>query len=203
MTEFEYANGQLVSQAKVTRDSDGNKVYSDRIWFYYDADGTRLAMEYNGEKYYYFYDATGNVQGLFDSSGTAVANYYYTAYGEPLLIESGFGFDRDVSADPTHIANINPFRYKGYYYDTETGFYYMFSRYYDPVVSRWISQEPNVYNGEFDEGAGLLAYNVYTYCANNPVNNFDPTGEFVLSTSVLIGIVIGALIGSAAGGAYG
>ena len=196
MTEFEYANGQLVSQAKVTRDSDGNKVYSDRIWFYYDADGTRLAMEYNGEKYYYFYDATGNVQGLFDSSGTAVANYYYTAYGEPLLIESGFGFDRDVSADPTHIANINPFRYKGYYYDTETGFYYMFSRYYDPVVSRWISQEPNVYNGEFDEGSEILGYNVYAYCFNNPINNFDPDGE---AAANIVGGVIGGVVGAALG----
>ena len=97
----------------------------------------------------------------------------------------------------------NPFRYRGYYYDSITGFYYVSSRYYDPEVGRWISPEPNVYEGEFDENAGLIGYNVYAYCANNPVNNLDPTGEFVISTAVLIGIGVGALIGGVAGGAYG
>ena len=141
-------DGKLVSQ------TDGTNVW----WFYYDADGTRLAMEYNGEKYYYFYDATGNVQGLFDSSGTAVANYYYTAYGEPLLIESGFGFDRDVSADPTHIANINPFRYKSYYYDSESEFYYLNTRYYDPTVCRFLSMDSYASTGQ-----RVIGHNMYVY----------------------------------------
>ena len=88
-------------------------------------------------------------------------------------------------------------------YDAETGLYYVSSRYYDPETGRWISPEPNVYNGEFDEGAGLIGYNVYAYCANNPVNNIDPTGEFVISTAVLIGIGIGALIGGIVGGVFG
>lgn len=101
------------------------------------------------------------------------------------------------------MAQTNPLRYRSYYYDSETGLYYVSSRYYDPEIGRWISPEPNVYNGEFDEGAGLIGYNVYAYCANNPVNNLDPTGEFVISAAVLIGIGIGALIGGVAGGAYG
>ena len=140
-------------------------------------------MEYNGEKYYYFYDATGNVQGLFDSSGTAVANYYYTAYGEPLLIESGFGLDRDVSADPTHIANINPFRYKSYYYDTETGFYYLNTRYYDPTVCRFLSMDSYASTGQ-----GVIGHNMYAYCGNNPVSRVDDKGEF---WNVIIGAAIG------------
>ena len=74
-------------------------------------------------------------------------------------------------------------------------------RYYDPEVGRWISPEPNVHEGEFDENAGLIGYNVYADCANNPVNNLDPTGEFLISTAVLIGIGIGALTGGVAGGA--
>ena len=85
----------------------------------------------------------------------------------------------------------------------EPWYYYVSSCYYDPEVGRWISPEPNVHEGEFDENAGLIGYNVYADCANNPVNNLDPTGEFLISTAILIGIGIGALIGGVAGGAYG
>lgn len=61
--------------------------------------------------------------------------------------------------------------------------------YYDPEIGRWLSPEPNVDFGEFDEGAGLLAYNVYTYCANNPVIYYDPTGESI--TLTIFGITLG------------
>ena len=93
------------------------------------------------------------------------------------------------------MAQTNPLRYRSYYYDSETGYYHHKSRYYSPEVGRWISPEPNVDYGEFDEGSEILGYNVYAYCFNNPVNNFDPK-----ATAVLIGIGIGALIG---GGAVG
>jgi len=93
------------------------------------------------------------------------------------------------------LAQTNPLRYRSYYYDSETGYYYLKSRYYSPEDGRWISPEHNVDYGEFDEGSESLGYNVYAYCFNNPVNNFDPK-----ATAVLIGIGIGALIG---GGAVG
>ena len=96
----------------------------------------------------------------------------------------------------------NPFRYRGYYYDQESGLYYLQNRYYDPVVGRFISPEPNVYAGGFDSGAGLSRYNVYAYCVNNPVNFSDPTGEFIL-TALLVGVVTGAVIGGAVGGTVG
>jgi hypothetical protein len=69
------------------------------------------------------------------------------------------------------------------------------SRYYDAEVGRWISPEPNVYTGAFDSGSGLIGYNVYSYCANNPIDFSDPTGEFILTA--LIGAVIGVGITAA------
>lgn len=91
-------------------------------------------------------------------------------------------------------------RYRGYVYDTETEFYYVISRYYNPETSRWISPEPNVDYGAFDEGAGLLGYNVYAYCANNPVIFKDETGEAI---SLVACVIIGAIAGGVIGGSIG
>ena len=88
------------------------------------------------------------------------------------------------------LAVNNPFRYRGYYYDVESGFYYLNSRYYDPQTGRFINAEPNVDYGKFDEGAGLNGYNVFAYCANNPVMFKDDSGEFVISISIGIGSLL-------------
>ena len=93
----------------------------------------------------------------------------------------------------------NPFRYRGYYYDEETGLYYVSSRYYDPEIGCWVSPEPNMYVGVFDSGCGLMGYNVYAYCANNPVNFSDPTGEFIFA-ALIVGAVGGAVVGGFIGG---
>ena len=92
-----------------------------------------------------------------------------------------------------------------YYQDTETGFYYLQSRYYDPAIGRWINPEPSIYMGGFDSGAGFTGCNVYAYCANNPVKYFDPTGEFIVSTlliCVAAGVIIGGTVGGISGNAY-
>ena len=90
----------------------------------------------------------------------------------------------------TELAFNNPFRYRGYYYDVESGLYYLNSRYYDPQTGRFINAEPNVDYGKFDEGAGLNGYNVFAYCANNPVMFKDDSGEFVISISIGIGSLL-------------
>ena len=79
------------------------------------------------------------------------------------------------------LAEINPLRYRGYYYDTETGFYYLQSRYYDPVVSRFINADSFTSTGD-----GLLGYNMFAYCGNNPVCYSDPTGHFALVDDLLV-----------------
>ena len=165
--------------------------------FIYDESGRPFALNYSANgtdftTYYYVLNLQGDVVKLVTASGAAVATYTYDAWGNHLSISGS-------------MAAINPLRYRGYYYDFETGLYYVSSRYYDPEIGRWISPEPNVYNGEFDEGAGLIGYNVYAYCANNPVNYYDPTGEFVISTlliCVAAGAIIGGTIGGIAGNAY-
>ena len=135
---------------------------------------------------------------LNDTNGV-VARYRYDAWGKLISMTDASG----AALGENTIGARNPLRYRGYIYDSETGFYYLQSRYYDPVVHRFISPEPNVYDGEFDDGSEFLRYNVYVYCVNNSVNNFDPTGEFFISTTVLIGIGIGALVGGIIGGTYG
>ena len=99
-----------------------------------------------------------------------VAVYSYNAWGEILSVTDSSG---NEITDESHIANINPIRYRGYYYDTETGFYYCGSRYYNPVFCRWINAD-----GYASTGQGLLGCNMYAYCGNNPVNYIDSDGEF-------------------------
>ena len=92
------------------------------------------------------------------------------------------------NTNSSFIGNINPFRYRGYYYDTETGFYYLQTRYYDPEIMRFINAD----NYELvSQLAGSKELNMYAYCNNNPVMYTDETGEGIL-TALLIGFVVGA-----------
>ena len=120
---------------------------------------------------------------LVNASGTRVAAYTYDPYGKVL------------TATGT-MASVNPLRYRGYYYDTETGFYYVSSRYYDPEIGRWINADiPETLTADFENFA---QYNLFAYCFNNPVNMSDETGTWPSwATKLAIGvgaIVIGAAV---------
>ena len=90
--------------------------------------------------------------------------------------------DGNAITSKTHVANLNPFRYRGYYQDTETGLYYLMSRYYDPITHRFVNAD-----GYFQSGGSLLDTNMNAYCRNNPVNYVDLTGNFVFSISDSVG----------------
>ena len=110
----------------------------------------------------------GDVIKLIEADGTVVAEYTYNARGEILSITDA---DGNAITSATHIANINPLRYRGYYYDTETGFYYLQSRYYDPAMHRFINADSLASTGQ-----GIVGTNMFAYCLNNPLIYIDVYG---------------------------
>ncbi|MEE0062945.1 MAG: RHS repeat-associated core domain-containing protein, partial [Oscillospiraceae bacterium] len=122
---------------KVMRQQWGNK----SLEFIYDDGNQPFAMIYNDGStstlYYYVLNAQGDVIALLNENGTLAASYNYGAWGN----YSVHGADGKKTTDPTFIGHINPLRYRGYYYDAETGFYYLQSRYYDPAICRFINAD--------------------------------------------------------------
>ena len=160
-----YLNGTAIIMQKA-----GDNV----IWYTYDENGLKTGFTYNGTAYYYVYNLQGDVIALLNSAGETVARYDYDPWGKILAITDGNGVD--VSSNSAHIANVNPTRYRGYYYDTETGLYYVSSRYYDPEVGRFIS--PDTTDVLTATPVGLTDKNLYAYCDNNPVVRVDHGGQF-------------------------
>ncbi len=145
---------------KIIRQKTGNT----EIFFEYDATGNVATMIYGGKTYYYVRNMLGEILGLADQSGNLVVTYTYDPWGKILNV---------TDTTSNNIGTLNPFRYKGYYYDTESGFYYLNSRYYDPELCKFLSAD-----GYISTGQGILGTNMVAYCGNNPVNRVDPTGMF-------------------------
>ena len=168
-------SGKVMRQQWETRNSD-DTVYQamQSLEFVYDDGNQPFAMIYKHgqttELYYYVLNAQGDVSAILDSSGKLAASYDYDAWGNCTVYDSS----AKVLTDPTSIANLNPLRYRGYYYDAETGFYYLQSRYYDPAICRFINADTFATT----DANGLLSANMFAYCENNPIGNSDPDGYF-------------------------
>ncbi len=134
-----------------------------------DIDGL-VGFKYNEDLYYYVKNNQDDIIGILDNNYNTIAKYSYDSWGNIISITDVNG--TDVSSNNEHIANINPFRYRSYYYDKETKLYYLNSRYYNPMWGRFINAD-NVICSNQD----ILSYNLYAYCSNNPVNLTDPSGE--------------------------
>ena len=159
--DFEYS-----SDGKLLKSSDG-------LEFIYDLQGLAGVVDNSDstiKTYFYRKDAQGNIVALLDENGAVVVKYVYNAWGEHKVLNP----DGTENTSASFIGNVNPFRYRGYYYDTSLKLYYLVTRYYDPVVGRFISQDALDY-ADPDTINGL---NLYAYCANNPVMNVDPTGKW-------------------------
>ena len=155
---------------KVMRQAWGD---NNALEFVYDDSSQPFAVIYKhgsaAELYYYLVNAQGDVAAILDSSGTMVASYNYDAWGSCTVYNSS-----DAA-----IGDLNPLRYRGYYYDAETGFYYLQSRYYDPAICRFINAD-----GLFTDG--FVGSNLFAYCVNDPVNTVDPTGNFAITATVAL-----------------
>ena len=160
---------------KVMRQTWGNK----SLEFVYDDGSQPFAMIYKHgsetELYYCLVNAQGDVSAILDSGGKIAASYDYDAWGNCTVYDSS-----DAA-----IGDLNPLRYRGYYYDAETGFYYLQSRYYDPAICRFINADTFATT----DANGFLSANMFAYCENNPIMRVDADGEI---WNVIAGAVIGA-----------
>ena len=150
-----------------------------------------IGFRFNENVYYYVKDIHGDIIQIIDSDCNIIAKYVYNSWGKVISITDGN--DNDISNNLNHIANINPYRYRSYYYDSETKLYYLNDRYYNPEWGRFINSDS--YAGEI--GGNILSHNVYSYGLNNPITNIDYNGKFAIAISpifVAAGIfIIGAL----------
>ncbi len=180
----------------------------------YDNEDSVCGIEYNGTAYYFLKNLQGDIIAITDHNGDTVARYAYDAWGKCTVTQ-------DVTA--CGIATINPFRYRGYYYDVDSGFYYLQSRYYDPETGRFL-------NGDVPQFSMInelvLSHNLFSYCYNSPIVNSDTigyiahnvvgavVGVFMSLGTYFLGILMGfdtfswwsllwAVVGGAASGAFG
>ena len=142
---------------------------SSALWYFYDADGNPSGIRYkdhNGtvNDYYFVCNWRGDVIQIYNASGVLVATYDYDAWGRVS--------ENSTDKDTQNIAEINPIRYRGYYYDSETGLYYVNSRYYDPAVKRFLNAD-----GLISTGIEDVCKNMFAYCKNDPVNMADSSGN--------------------------
>ncbi len=135
----------------------------------YDNEDSVCGIEYNGTPYFFVKNLQGDVIAITNSSGDVVARYTYDAWGACTITQD----------NPHTIARLNPFRYRGYYYDGEIGMYYLQSRHYDPQVGRFINADDVIYIAMVKE---FYSSNVFVYCKNNSVCHSDPSGYWYYTT---------------------
>ena len=165
-----------------TYDSDGRLIkQSDGLEFVYDNKEV-TGIIYNEKQYFYRRDIQGNIIAILDERGAVVVRYIYDAWGNHAVVDANGNDIEDMS----HIGNVNPFRYRGYYYDAETGLYYLQTRYYDPETGRFISQD----SIEYAAPEAVNGLNLYAYCLNNPVMMTDETGTMPEWLKWVLGILI-------------
>ena len=165
-------SGNRISKGDITftNDRDGKAIsQSNGISFIFDHSEEIIGIKNGDVPYYFRKNLQGDVICLLDNTGNVVVRYYYDAWGNHKVFDASGA----EIVDTAHIGYLNPIRYRSYYYDSELGFYYLKTRYYDPSVGRFITPDYVDYV-DLDVVNGL---NLYAYCNNNPVMHSDPSGN--------------------------
>ena len=136
----------------------------------YDNEDSVCGVIYNGEPFYFFKNLQGDIIAIADKNAQVVAKYSYDAWGVCTV---------EQDASTVGIARVNPFRYRGYYFDAEIGMYYLQSRYYDPAVGRFVNADEA---GFLSTSNTIVNHNIFSYCENNPINDLDLSGSISLKS---------------------
>ena len=164
-----------------------SEAWLDRLLIYlYDESGSPIGMQYRTSSYaadvfdtfYFEKNLQGDIIAIYTESGRKILEYTYDAWGNHSVTWTYLTME-------TLPAGTNPFRYRGYYYDTDTQLYYLQSRYYNPATGRFINAD-----GCVNANGDLIGFNMYAYCNNNPVMYTDESGYIAVSVLVAL-IVIG------------
>ena len=165
-TKYYYNGSTLSGLVRTTTGNTGTT--KTTVQFVYDAEGKPFLLRLNGKTdYFYLYNGLGDVVGLVDSSNKVVVRYQYNSWGKVTSSEDTSGVS---------LATLNPFCYRKYVYDPETGLYCLGSRYYDPEVGRFVNADDT--DVIFAKPQELYHKNLYVYCYNNPVVRRDIQGYF-------------------------
>ena len=190
---------------------NGTKILAQKdsinhMTFFYGSDGVigfHLKNNVVDEDFFYKKNVQNDIIGIYNSAGTQICEYSYDAWGNEICrylsnlgtyveIEENYVYN-DISNINRFVAFKNPFRYRSYYFDFETGMYYLNSRYYDPQLGRFINADD--ISALDVTKVTINGLNLYAYCLNNPVNEVDESGYFLLwlfITSVIVGALVSA-----------
>ena len=138
------------------------KKSGSNLHFFYDAQGRPAVVDLGGVKYGYVHNLQGDIVAIIDGSGNRVVEYTYDAWGYPI--------DKTGTLAAT-LGTLNPFRYRGYIFDEETGLYYLRSRYYNPTWGRFVNADTI-----FGKNGNVLSHNIFSYCTNSPIKFSDASG---------------------------
>ena len=194
--EFKYDHNGLRTQKKVT---SGETVQtteytlhgklithltrgSDTMYFFYDAQSRPAMVEFNGTLYGYVHNLQGDIVGIIDNAGNLVVEYVYDAWGKPVVV-------RTLTTAYEALAELNPFRYRGYVYDGETGLYYLTWRYYSLKIMRFLSID-SIFESVTQTPT---PHNIYVYTRNNAVSTVDIAGNrtYAITFTVTGGLFVG------------
>lgn len=149
------------------------KTGNDVLYYIHNNMNQLIGFKYNDDLYYYIKNIQNDIIGILDSNYKIVVKYTYDSWGNNVSIKDGNG--NDISNNENHIGNINPFRYRSYYYDKETKLYYLNSRYYNPNWGRFINAD-----GIICSNSDITSLNLFSYVSNDFINKVDENGNFLI-----------------------